>query len=401
MPNRETHRLTRPLTRDDLEASVRLGMEAFGAPPSDFVMPDPADYPYPGRHSWGTFEDDALVARMLARDYDSWWRGVHVPTCGIAGVTVVAERRGAGLLADLFRATLDDAATRGQVISTLFPTAPGIYRRFGYELIGSYDTVEVPTAALASVAAPTGTTTRRASAADMPAVRGVYDAWAAQQNGPLTRSGPSFPAPDEEVVGAFTGITLAEDDTGVVGYVMWQRGTGYDAAASIEVEDLVALTPDAARALWRLLGSFGSVTGRVRVHTSGDDLARLVLPFPEWEVVHRHPYMLRVHDVVGALEALPLVGVASIAFRVAGDPLGTMDGGYRLVVADGQASCTAGDVPDGAAELTPQGLALAYAGAQSAGNLRLAGHLTGGDAAFDATLDALLGGRQVHIRDYF
>ena len=47
-----------------------------------------------------------------------------------------------------------------------------------------------------------------------------------------------------------------------------------------------------------------------------------------------------------------------------------------------------------------RGLALAYAGAQSCANLRLAGLLTGPDA-HDATFDALLGGRQLHIRDYF
>ena len=49
---------------------------------------------------------------------------------------------------------------------------------------------------------------------------------------------------------------------------------------------------------------------------------------------------------------------------------------------------------------TPQGLALAYAGAQSCGNLRLLGHLTG-PKIHDAALDAALGGRQVHVRDYF
>jgi hypothetical protein len=50
--------------------------------------------------------------------------------------------------------------------------------------------------------------------------------------------------------------------------------------------------------------------------------------------------------------------------------------------------------------LDVRGLALAYAGAQSTANLRMAGLLTG-PGTHDATLDALLGGRQVHIRDYF
>ena len=397
-----TSRETRLLTAEDLEASLRLAIEAFGEMPPGTPPPNPADYPYPGRRTWGTFEDGQQVARAVGLAYHSWFRGVEVPTCGIAGVTVVAERRGAGLLTDLFRVVLADGAAQGQVLSTLFPTAPGIYRRLGYELIGSYDTVELPTAELTAVRAPDGVTTRRATAADVPAVRAVYAAWASAQNGPLTRTGPTFSATDEETVAAHTGITLAEDAAGrVLGYASWKRGTGYDADATIEVGDLVALTPDATRALWRVLGSFTSVTGRVRVPTSGADLARLVLPSAEWAVTRRHPYMLRVHDVAAALSALPLTGTADLAFRVAGDPLGTMDGGYRLRAADGRATCERTDVPDGAAVLTPQGVALAYAGAQSCANLRLAGHLHGGDATFDTTLDALLGGRQVHIRNYF
>lgn len=395
-------RETRLLTADDFDAILRLGMEAFGAPPPGLPMPSPEGFPQPGRHYWGTFEGDLLAARVVGQEYDSWFRGIEVPTCGIAGVTVVAERRGAGLLHDLFRAALDEGAARGEVLSTLFPTAPGIYRRLGYELIGSYDSVEVPTGALAGVRAPEGTVVRRATAADGPAIRAVYDAWAAGQNGPLTRRGASFPDSDDELIAAFTGITLALDTSGrLVGYASWERGSGYDATATIEVGDLVALTPDAALALWRVLGTFSSVTGRLRMHTSGLDVSRLVLPFVEWDVVGKHPYMLRVHDVAGALSALPLVGTADVSFSVTGDPLGTMDGGYRLIVADGRAMCTRAEVGDAVPAFSPQGLALVYAGAQSCANIRLAGHLTGGTLADDQSFDALLGGRQVHIRNYF
>ena len=400
MPTRPTP-VTRRLTAADIDQSVTLGVEAFGAMPPGTPLPSAADFPFPGRDSWGTFVGERLVARMIGREFHSWFHGTPVPTCGIAGVTVVAEHRGEGLLEPLFRAVLSGARARGEVISTLFPTAPGIYRRLGYELVGSYDAVEVPAGALAAVPAPERTTVRRAVAGDLDAVRRVYDAWAAAQNGPLTRRGPSFPAPDEEVLAEFTGITLAVDERGeVVGFASWQRGSGYDERATLEVSDLVALTADGHRALWRVLGSFGTVTGRVRLHTSDPDAARLVLPATDWRVVRTHPYMLRVDDVAGAFSALPLVGTADLSFAVAGDALGTMDGGYRLVVGDGAATCSRAEVAPDAPVFSPQGLALAYAGAQSCANIRMAGHLTGSTSA-DAALDALLGGRQVHIRDYF
>lgn len=394
-------RVTRLLTADDLDASIRLAEEAFGTFPAGTPLPTAADFPPPGRHTWGTFEDGRLVARVMGREYHSWFHGRAVPTCGIAGVAVVAEHRGEGLLTDLMRATLDEARDRGEVVSTLFPTAPGIYRPFGYELVGSYDAVEVPTGELAAVRRPAGTVTRRATAADFDTVRDLYDRWASGQNGPLTRRGVSFPTSAEEFVAAFTGVTLAVDEAGeVVGYCSWDRGTGYDASATIEVADLIAMTADGYRALWRVLGSYSTVTGQVRVHTSGDDLARLVLPGASWQVTGRHPYMLRVHDVAGALTGIAAAPATELTLTVTGDPLGTADGHHRLRVVEGRTVCEPAQAGAASPVLDVRGLALAYAGAQSTPNLRMAGLLTG-PADHDATIDALLGGRQVHIRDYF
>ncbi len=400
--SRSPERVTRLLTADDFHQSLRLGLEAFGEPPAGTPLPTPEGFPRPGRHTWGTFEDGELVALVVGSEFGSWFHGAEVPTCGVGGVTVVAERRGNGFLRALFAAMLDEARDRGEVLSTLFPTAPGIYRRLGYEIVGSYDTVAVPTALLAGVAEPAGVTTRRARLEDVPAVRATYDVWAAAQSGTLTRRSAAFPATDEELLESCTALTLAEDANGrPVGYAMWNRGRGYDSSATIEVEDLVALSPEAARGLWRMLGSFAPVTGSVRVRTSGSDLTRLVLPFAAWDVVERHPYMLRVHDVAAALSALPLGTDGQVDFRVEGDPLGTMDGGYRLRAAAGRTTCVRAEVGAAAPVLTPQGMALLYAGDQSCGNLRLAGHLRGGGSADDAVLEALLGSGQLHIRDYF
>jgi GNAT superfamily N-acetyltransferase len=417
MPTPADHVL-RPLTPDDVEASLALGVEAFGTPPAGTPAPPPPTQPRPGRHSWGTFDADGrLVARVVAREFGSWFGGVEVPTCGVAGVTVVAERRGDGLLEDLVRALLDEALARGEVISTLYPTAPGIYRRFGYELVGSLDEVELPTSELLGVRAPVGVTTRRATVEDVPAVHRVYDRWAAAQNGPLTRRGASFPAAAGEYLADVTGVTLALDAAGeVVGFAAWRRGEGYEpSTAVLEVEDLIALSGEAHRALWRVLGTFSAVAGRVRLTTSGDDPARLVLPGGTWRVVGTHPYALRLLDVERAFALRPLgralapamghapepapAGPADVAFTVTGDAVGRTDGGYRLRVSADATTCERTGADDGPT-FTPQGIALAWAGVQSCANLRMTGHLSG-PTTYDATLDALLGAGRLHVRDYF
>ena len=401
----------RRYTLDDHLPSYRLSMEAFGSGPEG---PPPAPTVLPaGREVWLAVDGDDVAARAAAHSYESWWHGRRVPTCGIASVAVAPERRGEGLLVPVFEATLGAAAERGEVLSTLFPTANGIYRPLGYEVVASYDTVVLATADLAVVRPPAGTRTRRARADDVPALRRVYDAWAAAQNGPLTRTGPRFTTTDQELVEAFTAISLAVD-TGpdgqerVVGYALWDRGDGYDpATASLEVHELVAVTADGYRALWRLLGTHTSVAGRVRLHTSGDDPARLVLPTAAWDVVSRHPYMLRVSDPAAALTGLTWPGgvggvgeVSEVVLAVAGDRLRSADGTYRLTLGDGPSTCERVSPAADVATLTPQGLALLYAGAQSCANLRMTGHL-GGPTVHDAVLDALLGGRPRHVRDYF
>jgi predicted acetyltransferase len=393
---------TRRLTRDDFEQSMALIREAFGDLPPGATPPSPESFPRPGYHAFGTFDGDQLVARVVTREYHSWFGGSAVPTGGIAGVAVTAERRGEKLLDELFRVVLDDGLReRGEAVSTLFCTAPGIYRKFGYELVSSYDEVEVPSATLARIRPPAGVRTRRATPADFDAVREVYDTWAAAQNGPLTRRGPSFPADANAFIDAFTGVTLAIDEAGdVAGFASWQRGQGSGDSSSLEVSDLLALSGDAYRALWSVLGSFGSVVGQVRVYTSGHDVARLSLPSAHWTVKAREPYMLRVHDVPGAFAARDWPVDGDVSFTVSGDHVGTTNGSWQLVIDQGKATCTPTTAAD-APVLTPAGLALAWAGAQTCANLRMAGHLAGGTSQTEAALDRLLAPRPIHIRDYF
>jgi predicted acetyltransferase len=324
-----------------------------------------------------------------------------VPTSGIAGVTVVAESRSRGALTPLFAATLEHARERGAVISTLFPTAPGIYRRFGYELVADFVTVQLATSALATVARPATATARRAEDGDVAAIRRLYDRWALVQNGPLSRRGVSFDTSAADLRSQFTGVTVAEDAGELVGYALWNRGQGYDETSTLDVPDLLAASADGYRALLRVLGSFATVAPTTRIDTSGDDLARLVLPSVGWQVQHSSPYMLRVLDVPGAVQTRHYARAlgAELDFTLEGDFLPELDGSYHLSVSDGQAECVRTARSDRV--LSPRGLALLYAGAQSSANLRVAGLLRGGNPEQDLDWDVLFGGRQLHIRDYF
>jgi predicted acetyltransferase len=207
-------------------------------------------------------------------------------------------------------------------------------------------------------------------------------------------------------------VTLAVADDGVVGFADWRREAGqHGGRPTIVVRDLVALTPDAARALWRVLGSFAPVAPTVRLTTSGgwagSDVSRLVLP-DHRAVTTTEPYLLRMLDVAGALDAARLAPVTTrVPFAVVDPRTPDLEGSWVLDVVEGAPRTTpaegtgSGSAVDGGGPVfTAAGLALSYAGSQSTANLRLAGHLSG-PTTYDATWDALWGGRQFHVRDAF
>ncbi|MGW8565583.1 GNAT family N-acetyltransferase [Isoptericola sp. NPDC055881] len=238
----------------DVPASRRLGAEAFGVSPQPAPDPDPDNWPSPNIRPWVATDDGEVVAGLGVRSFTSWFHGAPLATAGFAGVTVAAERRGSGLLRPLVEAALAEARGLGDVVSTLYPSSAGIYRGLGYEVVGAFEEVRVPMSALAAVRPPApDVRARRATAADVPAVRRVYETWASAQNGPLSRREEPFAMEADDMVGPdadYTGVTLAVRGTGdteeLLGFASWSRGQGYDRTNTVEVDDLVALTPDAA-----------------------------------------------------------------------------------------------------------------------------------------------------------
>ncbi len=411
----------RPPRPTEAEHFRRLGYEAFGMPaqPPDPAT-DPARIDRPGWHPFGIYDDtDLLVGRAVDRDFDSWFGGRLVPTCGVAGVTVAAEYRGRRLLDPLFTALLGSARRRGAVISALHPTAPRIYRRFGYEIVGEFRTARLPSWSLGQIRPDPEITMRRATPADVAGIRTVYDNWAAGQNGPLSRRGPSFTQTEEDYLAEFTGVSVAVDRTGTVcGYTSWDRGTDWGPEATLEVIDLLADRPGAYRSLLAAVGGHASVVGRVSFETSGLDLIRTFLPTMQWDIVEMTPYMLSILDVPGALEARGYGTAvrADVEFELCGvgspvaDGLPDLAGRYRLQVADGRARCVrcvrhvdgsdAAGATDEVVIFTPAGLAQAYAGVQSVRSLRSVGLITG-SSHDDGSIDSVFGGFPFQIRDHF
>ena len=289
----------RTLTDDDREQSWRLSVESFGGPPPGSPLPaPPARRTLEGRHTWGAFEDDGRLARQGGRlrlrlvvrrrrraDLRHRERGGHGGGAG--------PRAAQAAVRDSHSRTTSDAASRSRRCSPP-PTASTARSATSWCRRSTPCRCRRPSSPPRRPWAPPPGVPPRATCRP---IQEVYTAWASAQNGPLTRTGARFDADD--LLGDVTAVTLAVAGDRVTGFLSWQRGDSYQPDAVLTVEDLVAVDADAYRALWQVLATFASVTGTVRLTTSGDDPARHVLRTATWDVVARHPYMVRLLDLAG------------------------------------------------------------------------------------------------------
>ena len=383
---------------DDADIDA-LGRLAFGdrAAPGSGVP----ELEWAGMSRWGVRDGSGrLVAKITDRRQGQWFGGRSVTTSGIAGVAVRPEARGAGLAQQLVRAALQHARERGAVLSTLFRTAPGLYRRLGYEQAGLLSTWALPTAALSTLRVPPGISVRAATEADLHVVQEVYTSVARAANGYLDRTGPLF-----EWAGRFAGldgITLAYDASGgVQGYCGWVRGAGYDATARITAKDLLATTGEATTALLATLGTWASVTGTTVLRVPAHDPVHLLVPTAGIRPETADPWMVCILDAPAAVAARgwPPGLSGSVHFELVDENQPHNAGPARLVVADGEARLEPGG--RGSLQLHARGLAVLYAGNADPAVLRRAGLVSGGEQKDDDVLRLAFAGPAPAINDYF
>lgn len=379
---------------DEQEQARALGLLAFGGDPAAPPRSTP-----PGMRL-GAFDGRGrLVGSARVAPYEQWWGGRSVPMGGVAGVAVHPDARGRGLASRLVGGLDELMRGQGQHVSALFPTAVELYRRLGWEVVGSLDETRLDPASLdpvsldpASLAvAPSGeVTVRAAERTDLPALAGLYNALGAASNGLLVRRGPGFPRGAEALLESSVAALAVDPGGTAVGYASYDRGRGYGPHAELRVWELVAATGPATAALLRSLASWRSVVGTVQWRGPTGELA-LQLAGPVPPPYAREPWMLRLVDPVQAVagRGFPDGVSLQVGIEVAGV-------GWDLSVQDGRGVLEPA-VRRGLPALDARGLALLYAGALDSGGLVRAGLLD----RPEQRLDAAFAGPRPQILDGF
>jgi predicted acetyltransferase len=391
----------RALRSDELEQAWSLGSEAFNAPVERealFLERSRAE------DFTGIFDGARLVAQAQAHPFQQFFGGRSVSMGGVASVATAPDQRGRGLGRRVMRGCLEAMRERGDAISTLFPATLRFYRSLGWEVAGSLVHRSLEPTALQGIEKPEGVRVRKARDDDAPGLRGCYQRLAASSNGFLDRSEWWW----SRIFEAWKTrrLYVAENDAGVVdGYVSYRQVDGEysDLGGDFEIRvgELIATTPDASRALWRLLGSWAPQVERILYQGPFDDPLLLLVTEQNTRVLAEGRWVTRLVNARAAIESrgYPAAVDAEVHLRLCDEILGDNDGDFVLRVVGGEAVLE----PGGKGEISLDvGAATAlYTGASSCAALARAGRLQGGSSAAWQSLDAVFAAASPWMPDEF
>ncbi|MEU6757387.1 GNAT family N-acetyltransferase [Streptomyces sp. NPDC046685] len=282
--------------------------------------------------------------------------GAAVPATAVSNVGVLPTHRRQGLLSRMMAAEFAAARERGDVLATLIAAEYRIYGRYGFGPAASVSEweIDVPRTGLdPQLSAPAdGGRIEMVDAAEVrrigpelherlraltPGMVGRSERWWRLMTGLETVSyrpyTEKFHAVYRTAAGEVAGLVLYSADDHWTDAKIPQN--------TVQVRDLLALTPQAQRALWQFLCSIDWVTKVRTGYRAPDDLAPHLLPDPRAaRVVTAADFLwVRVLDVVRALSARTYEVPGVLVLEVT-DPAGPAAGRYRLDAGSGACART-------------------------------------------------------------
>lgn len=339
--------------------------------------------------------DGEAVAAARIWDFRQWWHGRPLSMAGVASVVVAPEVRGRGVARFLMKGVLSRARELGHPVTALYPATATLYRGLGYEYAGGRHRYTFDTAVLRALPGA-DVVVRRGGPADAAEVMSHV----ARVRADRRESGPI--AWDEPHVREWLGepnsfLYLAEDGFVVYG---WDRSDRF----TLLVEELVAASPQTARALCAVVGSGASISKRVHVRAAPHDPVHFVIPEEAASDVHVERWMLRLLDAPAAVAARgwPSSVDLDIVLRLEDTEVPDNDGLWRLKVSGGSGSLLPSPSADerDVLSLGARAAAALYAGTPL-GTLRGSGLAWGGDPGLDGAVDAAFATPPAYLLDYF
>jgi predicted acetyltransferase len=336
----------------------------------------------------GAYDGTTLVATGSLASLRLSVPGGEVPAAGVTGVGVLPTHRRRGLMSAIMRAEMDQIRERGaEPIACLYASEAAIYQRFGYGMGVPMGTFEIDRRR-GSFARPhvrRGEISMLEREEALGILAPVYERVRGRWPGMLDRPGKWWDYrlhPHTHGESGFTDFLFAahqspEELDGYVVYRLQERWSDQGPAAVLDVEELVALSPEAYASLWRYCldtDLVGQVQGWKR--PVDEPLLHLLAEPRALQLKVRDGLWLRLVDVAAALEARRYWTEDRLVLEVADDFCPWNEGRYELDAGPHGATCRPADrEPD--LVLDAATLGAAYLGGVAFDTLARAGRADG------------------------
>ena len=340
------------------------------------------------------FDGNQMVGTASAYSFRLTVPGGAVDAAGVSLVSVLPSHRRRGILTDMMRYEITDAARRGEAIAILYASESGIYGQFGFGPATWHQRVQIRRGdgrltVGAAAAASSQLSLRLVDPAEVrsdlakvfatvlptrPGMLARSDAWwdLLLSDGPTRRDGMSP-----------LHCLLAEDASGARGYALYRtKGSWTDGLpdGAIRVRELTAVDPAATAALWTDLFGRDLVGEVFALHRPIDDplLAMLADPRRALPLVS-DALWVRLIDVPAALVQRKYASAVDVVIDVQDAFIPENSGGWRLTSGGpdhgGDARCIRSAAPANLL-MSVQALGAGYLGGASFGQLAAAGHVS-------------------------
>lgn len=360
-------------------------------------------------HTRSLFDEQGRMKSTCALwPFQLHWEGVRLPMGGIASVASLPENRRSGLVGQLLGRLVQEMKEREMPLSALFPFQQAFYRRFGWEVASAWVEHTIPLALLHPGEGAGSVQRLLPGEGDWRILSRVYDRWAQVRRGYMVRPDEFHwrnwvyqPWPKSQF---HTAIFAPAGDAVPEGYLLYKLDRDDHGKSFLQLQELVCLTPQAWRSLWRFVANHDSQAESVRVRTSRT--------YPIWELVSntrpvqstlKAGWMLRLVDFQRALEARPWPGDVTGAVTVSvSDSLAPWNAGtWRVEWESGHARVTPapGAVPVLSADI--QTWAQLYAGVVSPARAAFTGGLCAADSEALQRFARALAGEPMAFFEHF
>lgn len=367
-----------------------------------FSEPSPTDWEtyakLVGRENFRIIRQGDQVAGGLAiLSVGQWYNSEIVPTAAIASVGIAPEYRGSGTAAALLSNTLKELYANGVPLSILYAATQRLYRKVGYEQAGNFCRWEI--AADSIQISDRTLPIHPINLAEPEILYKFYQQNARAANGHLERNQCLWQfllePPKEQETYAYLIGSSAQPEGYVIFFQHHESNT-----FKIVIKDWVVLTEAAGRRLWTLLADHRSQIEKIQWRSSIVDSLSLLLPEQTAKISDSERWMLRVVDVVKALEkrGYPPQVEAQLNLDIDDDVIVENNGKFVLTVSDGRGEVTKGGTGD--LQCSIRALAPLYTGLFTAQQLQQIGQIKATHEAL-AIATQLFSGSQPWMPDKF